>query len=83
MGTRFFPLFRLILRDLLMLKLGREDLCLSGADRDILRRAAVRYSEATLVSALEGIEKAEKNLKFNANLSMSLEELFAAIVEGR
>lgn len=83
MGARFFPLFRLILRDLLMLKLGREDLCLSGADRDILRRAAARYSEATLVSALEGIEKAEKNLKFNANLSMSLEELFAAIVEGR
>ena len=36
-----------------------------------------------LVSAQEQITRAEKNLKFNANLPMCLEELFAGILEGR
>ena len=55
----------------------------SAAQEDTLRRVANRFGAAALVSAQEQITRAEKNLKFNANLPMCLEELFAGILEGR
>lgn len=80
---RFLPLFRLTLRDMLMLRLGREDLLLSGGDKKILRRAAAKYSAAALVRAQERICDTERDLKFNANAPASLEALLIGILEGR
>lgn len=75
------PLIRLALRDALMVRLGREDLLMAGGEG--ARRVAGRYSAEALVRALERAAGAEKELKFNANPAMCMEELFIAILEGR
>lgn len=80
---KFLPRLRLIYRDILMLKLGREDLLLAGAEAKILRRAAARYSVAALVNAQELIGRAERNFKFNANAQAGIETLLFGILEGR
>ena len=82
-AAAFLPLLSFIYRDIFMLKAGRSDLLLSGGNREILAAAAARYSEAALVNALEKIAATERGLKFNANLSASLETLFVGILEGR
>ena len=46
-------------------------------------RAAARYTPAALVNAQDRIAEAEKELRFNANLSACLETLFFGILEGR
>ena len=66
-----------------MLRLGREDLLLSGGDRAMLGRAAARYTPAALVNAQDRIAAAEREIRFNANLSVCLETLFFGILEGR
>ena len=81
-AVQLLALLRLTLRDALAYKIGGVKR-LSAADEEMLRRVAMRFSAAALVSAQEQIACAEKNLKFNANLPMSLEELFAGILEGR
>ena len=80
---KFLPRLRLIYRDILMLKLGREDLLLAGAEAKILRRAAARYSVAALVNAQELIGRAERDFKFNANAQAGIETLLFGILEGR
>mgnify|MGYP002796947503 FL=1 len=82
-AAAFLPMLGLVYRDILMLKAGREDLLLSGGEKDLLTRASARYSAAALVNALEKIAETERDLKFNANLSASLEMLFIGILEGR
>ena len=47
-----------------------------------LRRAAARYSEGALIRAQEKITAAERDLKFNANVTACLEALFYGILEG-
>lgn len=81
--TKFLPMLRIAYRDILMVKLGREDLLLSGGDKKILRRAAARYSAASLVNAQERIGDLERDLKFNANAQAGAEALFTGILEGR
>ena len=80
-AARLLPLLRLTLRDALAYKLGVGKR-LSAVGEETLRRVANRFSAAQLVFAQEQITRTEKNLKFNANLPMSLEELFAGILEG-
>lgn len=80
-AARLLPLLRLTFRDALAYKLGVGKR-LSAVGEETLRRVANRFSAAQLVSAQEQITRTEKNLKFNANLPMSLEELFAGILEG-
>ena len=81
--SSFLTVLRLIYRDILMLRLGREDLLLSGGDRAMLGRAAARYTPAALVNAQDRIAAAEREIRFNANLSVCLETLFFGILEGR
>lgn len=81
--AQFLSMLRLVYRDILMVKLGREDLLLSGGRTEILRKAAARYTAAALVNAQEKIAETERNLKFNANVSASLETLFVSVLEGR
>lgn len=78
---RMLALMRLCLRDALMCRLGKEELISGGAEN--ARRIAARYSAAALVRAQDAAARAEKELKFNANLAMCLEALFIAILEGR
>lgn len=81
--SSFLAMLRLVFRDVLMVKLGRKDLLLSGGRGEILEKAAARYSAAALVNAQEKIAQTERNLKFNANLLASLETLFVSVLEGR
>lgn len=81
-ASRLLSAMRLILRDALVLKTGGAA-PLTATDAQTLRRIAGRYSAAGLVRAQEKITQTEKYLKFNANVSMSLEELFVGILEGR
>ena len=81
-AARLLSLLRLTLHDALAYQLGIGKR-VSAAQEDTLRRVANRFGAAALVSAQEQITRAEKNLKFNANLPMCLEELFAGILEGR
>ena len=78
----FLAMLRLVVRDALMLKLGRTDV-LSGGGEAALQKAAARYSVSALVNAQEKISETEKNLKFNANISVSIETLLISILEGR
>ena len=81
-AVRFLSALRLLLRDALVLKTGGAA-PLSAADPVALRRIAASFSAAGLVRAQDKITAAEKNLKFNANVSVCLEELFVGILEGR
>ena len=81
--SSFLTVLRLVYRDILMLRLGREDLLLSGGDRAMLGRAAARYTPAALVNPQDRIAAAEREIRFNANLSVCLETLFFGILEGR
>ena len=49
----------------------------------MLGRAAARYTPAALVNAQDRIAAAEREIRFNANLSVCLETLFFGILEGR
>ena len=81
--AKFLPMLRIAYRDILLCKLGREDLLLSGGDKKILRRAAARYTAAALVNAQERIGDLERDLKFNANAQAGTEALLTVILEGR
>ena len=81
-AVRFLSLLRLALRNILMLKLGKEELMIAGGEARVLRRAAARYSEGALIRAQEKITAAERDLKFNANVPACLEALFYSILEG-
>ena len=81
-AVRFLSLLRLALRDLLLLKLGKEELMTACGDTHVLRRAAARYGKGALVSAQEKITAAERDLKFNANVPARMEALFYSILEG-
>ena len=81
-AVRFLQLLRLTYRNILFLKLGLEDLVRAGREEKLLRRAAKRYSQVALVRAQDKIGQTERDLKFNANLSASLEALFYGILEG-
>ena len=82
-ADKFLPLLRLVFRDMLMLKLNRRDLITLGGNMQMLEKATMRYTERNLVLAQSAISEAERNLKFNANLSMTYETLFIRILEGR
>ena len=81
--AKFLPMLRIAYRDMLLCKLGREDLLLAGGDKKIIRRAAARYTVAALVNAQERIGEFERDLKFNANAQAGMEALLAGILEGR
>ena len=81
-AVRFLSLLRLALRNILMLKQGKEELMTAGGEARVLRRAAARYSEGALIRAQEKITAAERDLKFNANVPACLEALFYSILEG-
>lgn len=80
-AARALQILRLIYRDLLMLRLGREDLLLCGGDKKVLGKAARRYSERALVHALGRIGQCERDLRANAAVPMSIEALLYGILE--
>ncbi len=80
---RFLGMLRLVFRDMLMIRLQKEDNLLSGGDKKILTRAASRYTLSALVNAQDRISDTERDLKFNANASASLERMLVGILEGQ
>lgn len=82
-ASAFLAVMRLVYRDILMVRLGREDLLLTRRQEELLSRAAARYSPAALVRAQDKIAETERGLKFNANPSAAMETLFIGILEVR
>ncbi len=82
-AARLLAALRLVFRDMLMLRLGRQEGFLAGgAALQTLRRAAPRYTVAALLGAQDRIGEAERALRANANLAMCFEALFYGILEG-
>ena len=69
----FFAAVRLLLRDMLLQREGRGDLAASGDEE--LRELAEEYPIGALLSALERVTEAERQLKFNANFQQCAEVL--------
>lgn len=72
---------RLVLRDVLMFRLGRKKSRRSGCGEETLHAAAGRYSEAALVRALDASAEAERALAGNAQPVQCMETLLAGIAE--
>ena len=70
---------RLLLRDVLMLRLGREDGRLSGCAEETLRTAAQRFSDGALVRALDAAAEAERALAGSAQPAQCMEILLCEI----
>lgn len=68
----FFSAVRLVLRDMLFYREGRGDLAATGRE---LRGLAEKYPVGAILSALEWVTEAEKQLKFNANFQQCAEVL--------
>ena len=68
----FFSAVRLALRDMLFYREGRGDLAALGGE---VRALAEEYPVGAILSALDWVTEAEKQLKFNANFQQCAEVL--------
>lgn len=77
--VEFFSLLRLVLRDALMYNLNREDCALLKNNANRIKNISKNHTAASLTAALEIIASAERDLKFNANFAMLVENVFINI----
>lgn len=77
----FFPALRLLLRDVLFCKVGQERFC--AMKREECRAIARRYSEEQLLNALEGVDAAEREVKFNTPLGQAAYTLWLRMGSGK
>jgi DNA polymerase-3 subunit delta' len=78
----FLSVMVLLLRDLLVLLDGREDLVTNvGVINEL--KTAENFSRGAILHALEAVTQAEKRKKFNANPTMLVEWLLFQILEGK
>lgn len=78
----FLSVLELLLRDMLAVKSGREDLVKNKQAMEKLK-TAVGFSAGAIVYALDKIGEAYKRKKFNATGSMLMEWLLFQILEGK
>ena len=80
--SRFFSVTELLLRDLLAVKQGRDDLVFNQNTLSKIKDAK-GFSEGAIINALESLTEANKRKKFNANATMLTEWLLFQILEGK
>ena len=75
----FFAALELLLRDMLLLKTGQERFASRTDER--ARALAERYPTGVILSALEGVRKAQRRVNFNAGLGQTLYALALSMKE--
>lgn len=80
--TDFLSVMELMLRDILVLIDGREDLVANFTVIDKLR-SAEKFGRGAVLHALNAVNQAERRKKFNANSTMLIEWLLFQILEGK
>ncbi len=78
----FYSVIELLLRDMLCIKEGKEQLVRNKRLINVLK-SAEGYSTGSVIHALEKTGEAVKRKKFNANATMVLEWLLFQILEGK
>ncbi len=72
-------LLRMIYRDALFLKTGKASVYLLPSEKDKISSVSSRFSSAALIYAQECLQDAEKDVRFNATFSQTLELTLAKI----
>ena len=80
--SEFLSVLELLLRDMLMISQGKEDLVAAKSAVSALKKAE-RFKTGAIIHALECITEANKRKKFNANPTMLVEWLLFQILEGK
>lgn len=75
----FFSFLRLVFRDALMYNLNREDCALLKSCAYRIKNISENHTAASLIASLDIIASAERDLKFNANFAMLVENVFINI----
>lgn len=74
----FIALLKIAFRDMLVYKAGSSDVILK-AEGDWIKRVSARYTSAEIVSALEALTSAERDVKFNASFPVLALDLLIKI----
>lgn len=77
----FFGALRLVLRDMLFYKTGQDAYC--TLKRESHKKLAALYPVGAIVFALDGVERAEREIQFNANAGQAAFNLALALREER
>jgi DNA polymerase-3 subunit delta' len=80
--SQFLSVLELILRDMLVLSQGKEDL-VNNKSLIVDLKKAQRFNTGAIVYALESVVEAQKRKKFNMNTTMLIEWLLFQILEGK
>ncbi len=76
----FLSVLRLVFRDMMVYNL-RNGSVLLKSESESIKKCAQNYSLKGIISVLDGISSAEKDVKFNANFSMLMESLLINAVK--
>ena len=79
---QFLSVLELMLRDMLLVSQGKNDLVFNKSTVNRLSKAQ-KFSTGAIVHALESITEAQKRKKFNMNPTMLVEWLLFQILEGK
>lgn len=77
----FFPALQLVLRDMLFLRAGQGGYAARTGER--IKRLAAEYPEGAILSALDAVAAAEKEIQFNANIGQAAFTLALRIREAK
>lgn len=80
--SQFLSVLELLLRDMLVLNQGQENLVSNKSAMERLK-GAQKFSTGAIVHALECVTEAKKRKKFNMNTTMLIEWLLFQILEGK
>ncbi len=79
----FADLFMLLVRDLLMIKTGNENLVYNKPRVDELKVIANGFSVAALEKTIEYCLQLKEDLVYNTNMTASIDEFLLKVVEGK
>ena len=80
--SEFLSVLELLLRDLLVIIQGKEDLAFNISAVSMLK-SAERFNTGAVLHALDSVSEANKRKKFNTNATMLTEWLLFQILEGK
>jgi len=79
----FLAILKIVFRDVLMYKCGKNEMIINTAKRTEIINAAACFDTGAILNAIEKINIAEKDLFYNANTNMQIESLLLSIMEGK
>jgi hypothetical protein len=79
----FLSVMKIVFRDMLAVKCGKNKLIINRTEAANTAKAASYYDTGAIISAIDSINRAERDLFYNANASMQIENLLLSVMEGR